>query len=545
MSVMESPSQTAKVRWLVAGALSSHPEGRRFSLETSTFPETVAQALGPVDLALPDTLGTQGTRRFTLSFLKLRDFQLGEVVAAVPVLKDLRALADALGSAQRPSPEQVLSHVLSAVGPGSLHQSLQSALAPTPVANENAPPPPPTTLLQGADRVELLFAQTDAVLPTPQAKAGVDAFLRAVGTPSAAKPGAAAQPGHRVARTLLESTVYETARALLLHPDVARLEAAWRGLKLLLERCPASSGMAIELLDVTPAQLLSKLEQALPDEPFERPDALLLVDALGDVTQLKALADLAEKAQVPALVALAPALFSGKIEEEGVTLTEPWLEFRKEETSRWLCGVVNRVVLHTEGTGALRRSCLGSPVFGLGALLAASYRETGSFARIFAKAGGLKCAGSHELAEGKDAGMLVPTEVFLPIRAQTQLAQLGVLGLGSPRNSDVLTLASAPTAKGGEDVLPLPAQILAGRIVRFSQWVREQLQPAASQEDIALLFQQAAELFLFSGAPDAGKVSAELMQSPEEGRSILIRAAVRQDLAGLPFSMGFVLPLRH
>ncbi|MFY2560727.1 hypothetical protein ACN469_24195 [Corallococcus terminator] len=81
---------------------------------------------------------------------------------------------------------------------------------------------------------------------------------------------------------------------------------------------------------------------------------------------------------------------------------------------------------------------------------------------------------NRELPSGREKGLPIPTEVFLPIRALAKLEEKGVLGLGSGRNADTVLLAGAPT-------VPLPAQVLTGRIVRFATWVRDQLPAPATR----------------------------------------------------------------
>ena len=128
---------------------------------------------------------------------------------------------------------------------------------------------------------------------------------------------------------------------------------------------------------------------------------------------------------------------------------------------------------------------------------------------------------------------------------QTRLSELGILGVGSGRNTDMLLLSVAPMACGNPHVMPLPAQILTGRIVRFALWVRDQLPAGSSAQDMSTLFSQAAEVFLFGGSPELGKLEAQLV--PGEGGKQLIKvaAAVKPEQAGTRFQLEFSLPLRH
>ncbi|HSP78430.1 MAG TPA: hypothetical protein VLQ93_07870, partial [Myxococcaceae bacterium] len=141
-------------------------------------------------------------------------------------------------------------------------------------------------------------------------------------------------------------------------------------------------------------------------------------------------------------------------------------------------------------------------------------------------------------------GTAVPTEAFHAMRTQSRLAELGVVGLGSGRNTDVLQLLAVPTVYGGGDKVPLPAQLMTGRLVRFAQWVGEQVAPGAGGEEVARLFTEAADVFLFGGAVPGGRMRGELVELGEGRRGVRVSAVVRPEHAGLMLELGFTLPLR-
>jgi hypothetical protein len=201
------------------------------------------------------------------------------------------------------------------------------------------------------------------------------------------------------------------------------------------------------------------------------------------------------------------------------------------------------VVLVSEGAGPAKRASLGSPVYALAAMLCASYRETGSFARLTGNPGSLKVPGTIDLG-GKLEGTSVPTEAFLAINPQTALGRAGILALGSPRNSDKVVLVSMPTASGARDAAPLPAQILTGRIVRFATWVRSQLPPGAAPHEMAEIFRTAAEVFLFPGMEEVARVKADIGEDDKGVKQLVITAKVAASHAGVPFDLAFALPLR-
>lgn len=552
MSQSGSSTEGARVRWLVAGAFSPAPSGRRFHLTPESFGTELARAATGLRITVADRLGAGDTRTVELTFDRLRAFGLADLVSTVPELRALQALHASFSSSDplRPlSAEDAASRVATITGPGRLPDAVAEALRAI-VAPLPALPPPPET--SGDELVEALLNHA-APGSSATASRAVDAFLRAINprTPAAtASTPPAPSTSRKTARDLIEEALLLTAKDILAAEPVARLESAWRGLKWLLDQSPKSSGLAVEVLDVDRPALLESLQGALAAEPFDRPDAVFVVEACDDVGLLGKLAALGERSQVPVVAAVSAALLGvtsgelpGALEEERESVSEAWTELRQDESSRWLCAALNRAVVVNEGRGVAKRTAFTSPALAVAAMLAASFRDTSAFARIMGQPGGLRAPATWELPSGRDKGLAIPTELFLPIRAQSRLEMRGILGLGSGRNADAVLLAAAPMVYGGGYAVPLPAQLLTGRIVRFATWVRDQLPPGSGNEDVAAIFAQAAEVFLFRGATENGQVRAELV-STDDGKGVHVSATVRPEHAGTRFQLAFVLPLR-
>ncbi|MDY7226466.1 hypothetical protein [Hyalangium rubrum] len=554
MSQSVSP-EGARVRWLVAGAVTASPTGRRFLLKPDTFAEELAKAASGLRVSVPDRLGGAEQRTFELSFDKLRSFGVMELLGAVPELKKLQGLTEGFMKADpsRPlTPDEGAARVAEVVGAGRLSAAVSAALGGTPPAAAPTPASAPAAASSGGDDlVGELLAKAEATSPSATAKAGVDAFVRAM-APKGAGPAKMTPDARRAVRDAIELALIQTGKDLLAAEPVARLESAWRGLKFLLEQCPTASGIAVEVLDVEPAQVPDALEKAVEAEPFERPDVCFVIDATDDVARLRRLAAIGEESQVAVVVAVTPALLGTTLAELPTALedaklgtTGDWAELRKEDSTRWLSPALNRIVLASEKRGVLNRACFASPAFAVAAMMSASFQATGGFARITGNAGGLRAPGTWEPPTGKDSGSAYPTEAFLSIRAQTRLSELGVLGVGSGRNTDMLLLSVAPMACSNAHVMPLPAQLLTGRIVRFALWVRDQLPAGSSAKDMSDLFSQAAQVFLFGGAADIGKLEAQLVPGEGGNQLIQVEAAVKPEQAGTRFHLAFSLPLRH
>lgn len=539
-----------RVRWLVAGAFHGAPTGKRFRVSNASFGEALEAAKLSARVEINDRLGAGPTRAYDVSFPTLKSFQINELVATHPILKELSALSQALGNAdnaKRPEGAAAVAKVVELVGDGKLAATLRTKLNVTAPAGVSSAASASSEAPSMLDEV-MGKGTAPPVSQTPAS--AVSSFIKSM-RPAGSAAVVTAGVG-RAGRDVIEAELYATAIDLLNTPSVAALERSWRSLKLMADACPESSGMLLEALDVEVKDAASALRAALPEVPEEEgPDAMVVFDAVDSKDGLLELANLGADADAPVIVSVSEGLFGqdvhavgAKIEADNGSLPDWWTELRADEASRWLTVAFNRPVVRMEGSGASKRVVFGSPSAALGSMLAASYHRSGAFARILGASGALKTNGAYELPTGRDQGMLVPTEAFLSIRAQTRLNEFGIVGLGSSRNSDTLVLSAASTVRGGGDLVPLSAQVLTGRIVRFARWVLAQLPAGANESEVKLLFEQASEVFLFPSARESAKLEAQVL-APEGGeRQVVLSVSARADLAGIPFHLAFALPLK-
>jgi hypothetical protein len=549
--------ESAHVHWLLLGSLSKQPNGRRFILDAESFAETFAAAAVTAKLDIGPALGAAAAHSIELRFEQLKQYSIKHVLASVSLLGELRKLAEDLGgpSSRRPSDEAAVARVVALIGDGPLAVELRRVFngepepepEPEPAASEPAEP----------GLVDELLASHEQKQADP--KKAVDSFIAAIrGKASASTPGAPPTPANRRARELIETAVFGAVSTILDHPAVTEPEALWRGLHLVVKHAPKKSSMLVEVVDVAPAGLEAALRECLDDEPMNRPDAFFCFDRTEDPERMQALASVAEDMHAPIVLGVGPRWFGVDDPEQLATAlrdavpdasalltkvwAEAWAELRADEVSRWLAVACNDVVVATEGSGSARRTVLGSPVFALASMIAASFHHTGGFARILGKDGSLKAPGLHEITTGRDAGAAIPTAAFLSIRAQTDLAANGMIGLGSGRNTDMVTLSAVPTVRGSKDSVPLPAQILTGRLVRFGRWVCDQVPAGSSKDEVVKLFKDAATVFLFPGLSAGAELHAGVVE--QDGKpAIRLVASVSPRLAGIPFEVGFDLPL--
>jgi hypothetical protein len=291
--------------------------------------------------------------------------------------------------------------------------------------------------------------------------------------------------------------------------------------------------MDVAVLDAGPHQLLDALEQGLDAPPLERPDACFIVDAGDDPETLHRLAALGEQAAVPMVVPAPPALLAASPPEAR------WSRLRADESSRWLGAALNPVVLASEQQGSVRRECFGSPVLAVAALLAASFRDTRTFARVVGPGSGTKAPATWYPRPGSKLG----TEAGLSLREQQRLGTQGVLGVSGWWDSDAVQLAVAPTVYGGRDATTLAAQLLTGRIVRLAQEVAGRLPPGASPDAVSAVFARAGEVFLPTGSGRDCQLHGRVVPAGRGERAVHVRASLRPELAGTHVQLELTLPL--
>ncbi|OJH40320.1 type VI secretion system contractile sheath large subunit [Cystobacter ferrugineus] len=400
-----------------------------------------------------------------------------------------------------------------------------------------------SALIASLPELRALGALREAISGTRPLASEEAAQLRAsLGEGRLTEALARARSSRSASLALVEEALFTTARELLQHPLVARLESAWRGLHWLWTQCPASAGMDLEVLDVGPEALVDTLAASLEGPALQRPDACFLLDVGEDPATPGKLAALGEQAWLP-LVMAAPVSLGGAGLAGAQDFRPPdaWSRLRADESSRWLCAALNPVVMRAERHGEVHGECLASPVLGVAALLAASFRDTHTFARLVGPGSSVRAPAVWRPQEGRGP---VATEACLSLREQQRLASRGVAGVSGWWDSRDVNLAAAPTVYGGRDAAPLPAQLLTGRIVRLAQELTERLPPQASPQAISEVCARAASAFLPAGPGRRCELHGQVVSLGRGERGLHVRAALPPELAGTRVELELTLPLR-
>ncbi len=513
----------------------------------------LATAKATVQVSVTDRFGAGGSRTFAVTPTKLRDLTLAGITDGVAELKGLAELRDALVAAdvaQRPDPAAIPAHVEALVGPGALLDAVRGQVggaAPAPQAAPAAQVAPAVAPSGGGSLLdELLDAPAPAAVQATASKA-VSSMIDALrGGGSAAVSGEVAKQQRAIHR-LIDDRLALTAADLLRAPELVALESAWRGLKMVLDECTDDSGVAVDVLERADGDLAAQIDAALPADALERPDLLVIADPLSDLKSIAALADLAEGINAPALIELPSSALGAEDPaqlamrwDEGASSAE-WLAVRDERAARWLFATMNPVASQAEGVGAARRLVTSGSALALAAMLIRSYRLTGAFARI---GSGWRGPAVHVPSTGAAAGSAVPTATFLNSKGQGVLARHGIVGLGSARSADEVRLPTVVSASSAPDAVPLPAQILTGRVVRFAQWIRDQLPADADDAVAATMFEQAAGVLVFPGLSETAAISGKIVRDdPEVGPTLVVTAHAHPEVAGVRLQLAFGLPL--
>lgn len=535
----QSAKDAARAHWLVTGVFSPRPAGRRFVVTRDGFDQALQEAGLDVEVTVADRLGADTSRKYTFSFSSLRSFTLKSIVQSVEPLARLSALQMRLAKpSERPGLQEVLAELESTVGKGVLYASIAGEQTDT----SNRPLSQPRE--RGGDAVDAIFEQAEVGVDQ-EPKSAIDHFVRATGSKN--RSSASDAKFFQRAATYIEEAVYTTAADIARSRAASELESSWRGLKFLVDQTPPGKDICIETVDIAPDELSEVLQACLEEQPFDRPDAVFALTPVATLDQLASIADTAEQLSLPCVVSADTALFgisdvNATSENRVVSTNESWKTLRQNPSFRWLCVASNPVAVFSEGAGQAKRTVFASPAVAIAAAMTASYRDRGTFAKVTGPEGKLRAPTTRTIPHGRFSGVAAPTQDFYTIDTQRQLAALGIVGFGSSRHSDQLLLTAIPTAYGGPDGVPLPAQLLTGRVVRFAEFVAGELSSDSADQEVADTFASASQALLFPAMDRVAKLAARAVHEHETSW-VEVEVKASAQVAMIPFEISFRLPL--
>ena len=482
----------------------------------------------------------------------LSDFTAAGLIRQVPELAWIEALRQAIAAVaagvEAPGPLRArLDDYAGVSALGAVLGRCRQALAEPPPAPRAAPAPPaprPRREAGTGDDLDRIFDLVDAPGPAPQtqARSAVAGVIAAVSAgarerrPSPALAGAAAAVADLLARQV---------RPLLAHPRLRTLEAAWRGLHLLLQGLAPDAGVQVLVMATDPGHALADLEDALAGADAAGPDGaldLVLMDLAftagpADTQRLAALARAAQGASVPLLVALDAGFFEAaaaaplaRVRDPARLLEGPaytkWNAARDTDAWRWVCGCFNDFVLRTsqdlgrDPSGPAPETTLwGQAPWLVARRILEQVQHSGWPAPIAGgEDGRLRDLTLCVAEDGGGAAVQRPLRHPLAIEQCRDLADAGVLALGCRDNQDSAWIVAAPslrlspalasreeTAERRRDA-SLSAQLVRARLIRLVLAALGSAPPSARQAQAQWLARYLNEVLSGTGAAARAQV---------------------------------------
>lgn len=593
-----------------AGA--SAPEAA-IRIDPARFEELFAKLRPRIAVEVPSVLAEGRPVRVDMAPTGLKSFRPDGLCAELPLLRSLldgRLVLDRLrdGSITQdqarnelerlwsgsPFVREVLGLLPSASSGGARSQGGAPAAAPPPM---EAP----------ETNVDALLAMVD--LPGPGTVSSQTSRSHYDDGPIPATPAVQSKFGNLIAQVAMSGkssaggirpveAIQRVERALgaqigaiLQHPEVRRLEQAWRGLRLLTERAQGHTGVRIDILSARPDQAADALDRAARTAG-DPPICCAIVDIVLDgsatsLARLEAIANVAEKHTIPAIVN-ASAKHLGLEDLRGVDRLDnkmglfdtpsraPWRATAGKPALRWVSVAVNGALArgpYDKTSSRVREAVIKElpdddgafvwipPCYLVGSLIVRSFRETSWPHRIISGKGGLvenlqvrEIKSSYEGEEG----IAIPTEAFISTDSQRELARLGVLAIASAPNSDAAIVMNAPTAYVTPakrtydsatqepeirlDRVSLVDQLFVARIVQFLHALCSKI-PASSDPKEVQPVVDAALWTLFENAPPGGLEIDVKASHDDDGTKVAVTVRPRRFLGVQLEEVSLEMPL--
>jgi len=420
------------------------------------------------------------------------------------------------------------------------------------------------------------------------AKGKLDAFISAIAK-SGDKPGARPDEGIRT----IEKAASLQLGAILQHPEIRRLEQAWRGVAFLMGRTP-KEGVKLEVVAAGGDDAAPALQRAInagggmePPVSFAIVDETISSDA-ASLARFRSIADVAEANTVPVFTNASPDLFCrGHLDDidrldNKAALFEapdrsPWRKEANRTAAAWVVLSLNRVLArkaYDKRSARVREAAVEelpndeqatvwmSPAWAIGTLPILSFDKTGWPCRVTGtrEGGIIEDLPVHDVATGYDGSekAAVPTEAFFSTETQRALGRIGLMALAAQPNSDSCYLLSASTAyvqppKRTYDSdttepelrmpkAPLGDQLFVARLVQFLQHLGSQLPSTGAPSEVQQEIEGALHE-LFANARPPGPELTVNVDASESGLSAVLTIRPRNYLGVQMEELSLGVPL--
>ena len=508
-----------------------------------------------------------GGARTVVTFQEFKDFRPERLATRVPAIAQLlefRKQAQEL-AAGGGSIDAVRASLTQLGAYPELARALDTALqppAPKP-RTEVAPAPKAAPVPEGSlyDLVDVGPAATgDAVSPEQIERTTAKLIEAVIGGSSGPKPAPAAL---RAVAAQAETALAPLLRAVLHDPRFRELEAAWRGLRLLVRSIDFRSGCRLHVIAAPRAALLRAVrETALPladDLRSQGKTSCLLLDASFDGSE-EELVTIAEDAAARSLPAIASAGLEVAVRELAAGLGDAsqgaWVRLRSAPAARWLALAANRLLLRLpygaagdspknlafeEIAGPGTPLPWGRPGWLLAALVAGSVAKTG-WGSDFSGRDAASAVEPLPLRPGE--GETTPLETDLTEAAANALGDAGLLPLACRRGHDRPFAAGTSTLykpKKDEPATTLRYALFAAPVAAAMESLLGHIDMTCSVEEIARTIGAALQLL---GMTEGGSIFTATAAAAPGGRP-LVDVRIRPQggvLRGLP-DLTFEVPI--
>ena len=450
-------------------------------VDTNRFAAFMAEMAPQCTVDVPNVLGeTPKKLDVSLSFTALDDFRPGSIARQIPVLAhflDVRDLIQAVGDGDMEL--EVFRERLETLGVDADWTDEMYRMLAGDDAPEKPSAPPSSPSEEEDDSLNRLLGMVDveddeddgtpasAPVESPPANGDVgsmpfvDALMDAVSGRDASRgvePSAVERLLVKVDRMLADQVTH-----VLEHPTVRRLEAAWRGLKFLVDRLNVREGIQLVVLPCGRGDLHEAMHHQVivPEHRDDRDEPsialILLDDAFGrgyrDIEQLTDLAETGESLQTPLVASVSPDFFglpkmSGlaklptlRPHLQGSEYAE-WKALRANEASQFLALALPSFLLRypygpdrPADAFAIDESegLWGGAALAVGALAAQSFADTGWPTHLANYA-------VENLPVQPGRGGHSPLAALLPGSKQSELARAGFVVLSAKPNHDAVRI---------------------------------------------------------------------------------------------------------
>jgi type VI secretion system ImpC/EvpB family protein/type VI secretion system ImpB/VipA family protein len=590
-----------------AGA--SAPEGT-LRVDTSRFDDLFGKLRPRAAVEVPSVLHEGRPTRVDFSPTSMKSFRPDGLLAEVPLLRSLfdgRMVLERLrDGALQPEQAQI---ELDRLWNGSPFVRKVLGLLPVKTSASAPVAASASTAAQPATNVDSLLDMIDlggtaaasasapelyeAPQPAPVAEMPNKKLSDLIASVArSGRSGSGVRPTEAVNR--VDKAIGAQIGAILQHPEVRRLEKAWRGLRFLAERTQNHTGVRIDVVSARADETAAAMQRAIRENASsEPPVSCAIVDIAIDGTalgfaRLEAIADVAEHHTVPAIVNGVAKLLGvddlrgiEKLDNKAALFQTPqqapWRSASAKPALRWVAIAMNGMLArapYDKTTSRVREATVKElpddegafvwidAAYAVATLVVTSFRETGWPCRILgARSGGL--IGDLPVRELKgdfegEEGIAIPTEVFISTDTQRELSRSGVLMLASAPNSDAVYVHSAPTAyvtppkrtydsastepEVRLDRVSLGDQLFVARLVQFLRALCSKLPSSSDPAEVQPVMEGALAALFENAAPASVELSVRVEGRPD-GTIVALDVKPRRFLGVQLEEMSLEMPL--